>query len=355
MRILSLLRQSLSQSVDLLPTERFRLEYPHSQDYLEHPVQGYFETSQLSGRKKRVDEPPSSIPSILHFFLDGSRRTYQIADLIIDGHYLPLIAGQIGVAVIARDPQTSHCVPLRQFCAFHNLLAFPDHISLEDCATLEKDISAHCKCDVKIVRYSVLPDRDPVDLGLAKIMSELHELEIRTVYKIADSGMLSHDKLLVIDGALRFKKKIDLIQFRNVIGISKTFRPSFTIGKGAKRLDVGTLTSGLEFGERTSVFRADDEQYTIGMWYLRLRYREQMYTPLQGVVKVECFATTEEEIRNGLDTDRVDTISSHILRERNVTPYGLDYRWASHLYPVFLAESFVKASFKSDWAFQALF
>jgi len=114
------------------------------------------------------------------------------------------------------------------------------------------------------------------------------------------------------------------------------------------------LTSALMFGERTSVFKTTDVSKTIGMWYFCIRPRSRMTNPLQGIVKMECYAMSEEQ-EDGLDSQRVDVISSHILRERNVTPYQADRRWASHIYPIYLAEQYVKSSFVSDTQFRALF
>jgi hypothetical protein len=91
------------------------------------------------------------------------------------------------------------------------------------------------------------------------------------------------------------------------------------------------------------------------MWYMRIRPREKMTNPLQGVIKVECYAIGIDEKERGLDSDRINTISTHLLRERNVTPYNQDLRWATHLYPIYQAESFIKASFLSDIRFKAMF
>jgi len=113
-------------------------------------------------------------------------------------------------------------------------------------------------------------------------------------------------------------------QFRNVIGLSKTFRPSFAVGTGRGKRDVGAITASLEMGERTLVFKTMGEDRFIGVWYLRIRPRNRMTNPLQGIVKVESYAIDDREMQDGLDSDRVDTISTHVLRERNVTPYGQD-------------------------------
>jgi hypothetical protein len=92
-----------------------------------------------------------------------------------------------------------------------------------------------------------------------------------------------------------------------------------------------------------------------GMWYLRIRQPELMSMPLEGVVKLECYAVDPSEKEIGLDADRIDNISRFILQERNVTPYQSDGRWASHIYPIYMAETYLKRSFRSDAHFKALF
>jgi len=222
-------------------------------------------------------------------------------------------------------------------------------------ARCESVINEHLPTKFRLLKYTVKADHDPVDLGLARIMSAMHDIEIEAVREMVREHLLANDRLLVIDGPLRFKKKFDLVQFRNVIGLSKTFRPSFTVGKGRGRVDVGLIASALDFGERTSVFRTMEEEKTIGMWYLRIRPRQMMSKPLQGVVKMECYAVDPEDRENGFDGERIDTISAHILRERNVTPFKADSRWASHIYPIYMAETYLKASFKSGIYFKGLF
>ena len=62
-----------------------------------------FETENTSGKNilLKFDQPATSLFS---FFLDGSRRTYKIADFASnDNKYLPIVAGQIGTAVSFRE------------------------------------------------------------------------------------------------------------------------------------------------------------------------------------------------------------------------------------------------------------
>ncbi len=356
-RILSIMEK---EGLQCLPCERISLDFERFVEYRdsdEHPVDTFFERPRLSTPKKKIHQPDEGIPTILHYFLDGSRKTYKISDVIVNGRYLPLIAGQIGVAVVRRNSQTVE--PVRSLCKFKNVIALPDSIPLENLEYLENEINQWTSVPFSLLRYEVKRDRDPVDLGIAKIMSEMHDLEIVTVHQMAEQQLLANDRLLVIDGPLRFKKKLDLVQFRNVLGISKTFRPTFEVGRGRKRADVGSITSGLDFGERTSVFRtfhtARDLEGIIGVWYLRIRHPHMMSNPLQGIVKVECYAVDPEDRENGFDGERIDVISSHILRERNVTPYGEDLRWASHLYPIYVAECYLKSSFMTNVRFKAMF
>lgn len=352
-RILQIIKDN---GVRCLPYERLNLDFDRFVEYRdsdEHPAETPFEQPALEGSKKRVPQVKENIPTILAYFVDGSRRTYKVADVVLEGRYLPIVAGQVGVAVVSRH--NGKLRPLRELCSMRNLIAFPDRLSDEDLAHLEIEINHRSREPFGVVKYNVKPDRDPVDLGVAKIMSEMHSMEVATVVKMAGLHMLGNDRLLVVDGPLRFKKAFDVVQFRNVIGLSKSFRPSFTVGRGKRRVDVGALTSMLDFGERTSTFKIVDEDKVLGSWYLRLRYPHLMPSPLDGVVKLECYAVDPQEKEEGFEGERIDVISGHVLRERNVAPYGSDSRWANHLYPVYMAEAYLRASFMSTATFTALF
>ena len=94
-------------SLECLPCDRVNLDFGNFGDYQdagEHPAERPFEHPTVPTGKRAIAEVPAGVPSILRFFLDGSRRTYKIADLILDGRrYLPVVAGQIGVAVVERS------------------------------------------------------------------------------------------------------------------------------------------------------------------------------------------------------------------------------------------------------------
>jgi hypothetical protein len=362
-KIINSIEEAIEQAdVKCLPCERINLDYHSFSEYVdsdEHRAEDLFEYPLPDDQKIRILETSKDIPSILKYFLDGSRRTYKVADLLVKGRYLPLVAGQVGVAVVNRDGFMK-IKPYRDLCHTVNVLAFPDQVTSEaDASDLESLIKKDAGVNLKVLRYKVKDDRDPVDLAIAKIMSHMADLELSTVHKLSDKYALQPTSLLVKDGPLRYKnikgRGFDITQFRNVIGLSKTFQPSFALGKGRSKKDVGVITSSLEYGERTPVFKTLEEDKYIGMWYMRIRQKEKMANPLQGIIKIESYAIGQEEEERGLDSERVDTISSHLLRERNVTPYGQDSRWATHIYPIYQAETFIKVSMLSDIHFKALF
>lgn len=353
--ILAILRDL---KLDCLSSEAFNLDYERfsePRDAEEHVVDEPFESPKLATGVRHLSEVPSDIPSILRFFLDGSRRTYKVADVIVNGRFFyPIVAGQVGVAVVERDPD-GRIKPLRQFCSMRNVLAFPDKINKDDLLAIQATLAAKNSTKFDVLDYTVKDDRDLTDLAVAKIMSEMHTEEVRVVQQMVAQDRLWDDAMLVVDGPLRFKKRFELPQFRNVVGVSKSFRPTFTVGKGLRKESVGNIVKYLKFGSRTSVFRSEDDGKILGVWYLRIRPPEKMLNPLQGVLKLERYAIEPEEQQYGLDADRIDTISMHLLRDRNVTPFKADPRWAGHLYPVYMAETFLKRSFLGDAHFLALF
>lgn len=356
-RLISIIEKA---GIDCLPCERVNLDYERFTEYEdtdENPADVIFERPTPTKDKHKTEILSSNIRSIFRYFLDGSRRTYKVADVIVNGRYLPLIAGQVGVAVLERT-EDNCLIPFRQFCRFTNVIAIPKTLDKSDIEYLQNKINEASQVPFLLIGYDVKPERDPVDLGIAQIMKQMQDLEVMIVKELSDQKLLRNDSMLLIDGPLRFKqlkdRKFDIVQFRNVVGLSKRFRPSITVGKGRKKKDVGLITSKLLFGERSTVLKPHDED-SIGMWYLRIRNPQMMANPLEGIVKLECYAVEPEDKEEGLDSERVDIISAHILRERNVTPFNSDSRWATHLYPIYLAETYIKASFMSDIKFKAFF
>ncbi|TAN51635.1 MAG: hypothetical protein EPN26_08825 [Rhodospirillales bacterium] len=221
-----------------------------------------------------------------------------------------------------------------------------------------RNVGGQCAPSVKpLFRYFIDGSRKTYRVADLAAMERMHNMEVRAASTLAKSDYLSNDAMLAIDGSLMFREKkdeFDIFDFRNVIGIAKRFKPDFTVGD-KKKIDVGSVVRKLEYGERTTVFKRTFGNTTTGSWFLRIRPPDKVQSGLGGVVKLELFALDRDERENGFDPNRIDVISRHVLSERNVTPYGADDRWATHLYPVYLTEKYLKNHFMSAVAFKGMF
>ncbi len=362
-RLISILRDN---NIDCLPNERFTLDVEMFLDNGEEhrfPKQVLFEFPELKGGKKLV---PEANLSMFRYFLDGSQRSHRVIDASFKSRFLPICAGQIGVAVLERE-YSGRMKPRRDLIRIENILAMPNVVEKDNAKDLEKKINNEMPENehFRVVRYDYQSkeDKDPADLGRAMIIHEMQMLELKTIRDMIGKHMIQDERMLVKDGGLQYRdnkikdlnfSKDDLVQLRNVIGLAKTFKPNMTLGQGRGRQDLGNLTKDLDWKERSTVIRPPkDKATTYGWWYLRLRPREKVYSPLQGIVKIEVFAIGIEE-DDGIPEARADTISSYVLKERNVTPYNADARWASHIYPIYLAETYLRSSFLSHDRFKAL-
>jgi hypothetical protein len=127
--------------------------------------------------------------------------------------------------------------------------------------------------------------------------------------------------------------------------IAASHSPRFELGRGGKGREVNLwqLLADLPKGNRTLTWKAQTQDRTVAVWYLRLGLRRYMDYPLMGVIKVELPVLGPEAPSSAL----VTKLSNALLAERTVTPHGMDHRWRAHLYPVFQAERCVKNSFVS--------
>ena len=213
---------------------------------------------------------------------------------------------------------------------------------------------------LEVVEYRFEPEKHniPVNAAIAKANTMMHDMEIDILSSMVKSGALDTDRMLVVDGPLQFLRQdtgktefADL--FYNVIGVSKSFNPMLPTTSKSKRggTQIGAELLKLEYGERTPVFlKENDRGRQFGVWYLRIYPKNRVSNPLEGIIKIEKMAL-EDYCDSGIPTDVVDTISLSLLNECSPTCYGRDERWASHLSPVYLTETLIKATFESDLVF----
>lgn len=295
------------------------------------------------------------------YFMDGSRRTYKIGDMVLGGKKIfPVVVAQVRAGCTERDLEKklhTHGEIQRK-----NLLLLSDKMNDIDFAEIKQRILKTQMAQsqfLDVVKYHFDPAKDnvPVNAAIAKANAIMHDLEIGILQKMVTSAVLDPDHMLVVDGPLQFigqdnGKPEFADMFYNVVGISKSFDPMLPTSNKAKRggTQIGAELLNLKYGERTPVFLKENSRHRLfGCWYLRIRPQNRVANPLEGIVKIEKMATVDDE--EGISTSVVDNISRDILNEGSPTCYGRDKRWASHLYPVYLTETLIKSTFESDVVF----
>lgn len=318
----------------------------------------------------------------LQFFLDGSRHAYHVDDISYDSRVFPVVAGQVGVACCQRVNGHMHViqpavrklvVSLPNKCdksgrypeAFlANLRTnLNDNPRLKERGLLLDDILMYKTADSERGEFR--------DRGISTIQDYMIDAEKAMVNSLAQRGLLSQTAYLVKDGSLEYQpmqngsKYANLKNFKNsyqyVIGVSKSFNPE-NCKDGRGNANARAIIELQQFHRtpvaRMKVKRIPDIEFAV--WYIRLRkFPEQTRSPFDGVIKVEKIMVTDNETRHGrgygLDTDDVDMISASLINERCPTCYGSDLRYANHLYPVYLTESYIKSLYISNDVFLSLF
>lgn len=295
------------------------------------------------------------------YFMDGSRRTYKIGDMVLEGKKIfPVVVAQTRAGCTERNSQKK----LYTYGSIQrkNLLLLSDKMNEVDFQEIRQRIlktKMAKDLHLDIIKYHFDPMKDsvPVNSAIAKANSVMHDMEIDILGKMVSSEILEPNHMLMVDGPLQFIRQdtgkpefADM--FYNVIGVSKSFDPMLPTSSKSKRggTQIGAELLKLEYGQRTPVFLKENNRHRkFGCWYLRIRPKNRVVGPLEGIIKIEKMAVAEDE--DGLDSSVVDNISRWLLNEGSLTCYGRDIRWASHLYPVYLTETLIKASFESDFVF----
>lgn len=318
---------------------------------------------------------------IIKYFLDGSRHVFKVDDIAYNKRIYPVVAGQIGVGCCRREDKKMKvekfyrelviALPKNANADGHNDTAFfasklkkinesseLKRLGLSFSAVLPYDTAKTKAADTKL---------DSVAVGV--VQDCMIDCEKQMVAELVKEKRLGQKSYLLKDGSLEYKKEMktgredlrELQKIRHnynwVIGVSKSFNPESCKDHTGK--PNSNYIADLPVYHRTPVARYMNAEFLgdvqFGVWYIRLRDKRRTLTPFDGVVKVEKILTDEEIEQGGINTDTVDLISANILNERNPTCYGSDRRWANHLYPVFLTESFVKSKYISTDMFLQLF
>lgn len=321
----------------------------------------------------------ASDPPLINYFLDGSRHVFKVDDIAYNKQVFPVVAGQIGVGCCKRVNKKMY----PEMFYRELVLALPDKSNADgwdDRAYFASKLKKLNESEelkklnlnfAAIIPYATskggAPESKLEDRAIGVIQDYMIESEKRMVEELVKKKLLGQDCYLLKDGSLEYKvmksgredlRTLQKIKhnYNWVIGVSKTFNPESCLDHTGK--PNSKYITELPVYHRTPVACFENRDYLgdvkFGVWYIRIRDKNRTQTPFDGVVKVEKIMM-DEEVENGIDSDVIDLISANIINERNPTCYGTDKRWANHLYPVFLTESFVKSKYISSELFLHLF
>ena len=354
-------------------TERPTIDYGNS-DVVWKKMAESMPYTKHRNMKDLCDSITKHPQQILTYFLDGSRHVFKVDDQAYhDGTrslIYPIIAGQAGVGCCKRiNRKISNEVFKQEF-----VISIPDVANADRKSGFFEAITQNLN-DVKELKRlkisfsSVLPYKTSeggefTDRGTACVQDRMMKMEKDLVAELVKEGKLGQDNYLVKDGSLEYtptpevkKDKKKYQTFKNnynwVLGVSKNFNPESCIDN-TKKPNPGFIAD-LPLYHRTPVACYEtpflgDIQFAV--WYVRIRDQSRTRTPFDGIIKVEKILTNYDEVIN---SDEVDLLSAHLINERMPTCYGSDFRWANHIYPIYLTESFVKSKYLSTESFLNLF
>lgn len=305
------------------------------------------ETDQIS-----VTEIPAGKPLLFKYFLDGSMKTMN-AGYIVDqrNQCLPILLAQVAVAATRLD----HTFLKPEEYRKENVLFFPDTFGRLDKSQLENiatsaSRTANIDFHLSVDYYDYERGEEPVASARTKALKTMHSMEIKLISDLAKAKKLTRESLLLIDGSLQFYENLSKYgaAFQNVVGVAKSFNLHDQIGRGKKAKQVGMIVAGLKHRHRTVARELKSRNLSIGSWYLRLHPSNRLTSVGEGVVKLEVFP---EHTMNGnatLKSSRCQRLSENVLALRHPATPTTDARWASHLYPVYMTERYLKLRFHNS-------
>lgn len=318
---------------------------------------------------------------LFRFFLDGSRKVYKVDDIQYDNKVYPVVSGQISVSCCERlmvnennfgsfrhydeEVYSVLCLPVKA-----NMVGIDNGVFFNNiCKKLNEQPQIRDRARIKKVLYYLTQIQGQETLenkAIARIQDEMIECEKSIVSRMTAKHLLSQDRYLIKDGSIQYKplktgdnRELSQIRsnYRHVVGVSKSFNPNLM--KDKRGQSNAAAIANLPLFHRTPAYLwrpgAEFGDVNFAIWYVRIRDKKFCATPYSGILKIEKMLMTGHENEYGLSSDEIDVISANIINERNPVCYGNDARWANHLYPVYMTESYCKSRFLSDPYFINLF
>lgn len=324
---------------------------------------------KVKADKCRIGNP------LFTYFLDGSRHTYKVDDIAYKNKVYPVIAGQVGVSCCKRKDKE-----MQRFDFDRRLvISLPKVASQDDWnkAVFFANLRNKLNEESRLQRYGIsftdiIPYSTKVDeferlesKGIAVIQDLMIGREIDMVTRLVAEHRINASNYLLKDGSLEYRvdhlanareRRKFQSNFSYVVGVSKSFNPENCKDKKGK--NNSNMIANLPLYHRTPVSMYSSPRLAgmkYAVWYLRIRDKKYTVNTFDGILKIEKILVTDEQISKGLDTEEVDLISANIINERNPVCYGVDSRWANHLYPVYVTECYAKSKYLSNTMFLNLF
>lgn len=309
------------------------------------------------------------------YFLDGSRHAYKVDDISYRNQVYPVIAGQIGIGCCNRLDKE-----MKPFDFERRLvIALPKVANQDDWnkklffKNLLKKVNTDDRLTIEQIQFTdIIPyscKKDEVEKmenkGIAVIQDLMVEQEKLMTAKLASKNLLNYNNYLLKDGSLEYrvvdiKSEREIRSFKNnyrwVVGASKSFNPENCKDHNGK--NNSNLIADLKLYHRTPVSMYSSSRIgnmKFAVWYVRIRDKIHTSNAFDGILKLEKILVTDDQISNGVETEEIDWITANIINERNPVCYGDDFRWANHLYPVYVTERYVKSKYLSNTMFLNLF
>jgi len=315
------------------------------------------------------------------YFLDGSRHVYKVDDIAIGDKIYPVLAGQLVVGCCYREDRDSFkkAKIISKIVVALPKLFYTKRAKIEDfaksyCEQMNEKLTKenrffrehNIKVD-KITFYETSVAETDLNKyrnsGIAKIQNEMTDEEQLMVRDLCREKKLGDTAWLIKDGSLQYNpnfSNMDLAQFNSmrsnynrVVGVSKSFNPDLLKNFQGKKM--APIIAGLKPFERTKAYvYVSEHSYgqKFAIWYLRLRketgIRETNFSDI-----IKCEAVIDGS--GVMLSDDIDSICANLIQEAYPVCYGKDSRWANHLYPVYLTETFCKSNYLTDNVFLSLF
>lgn len=321
---------------------------------------------------------------IFRFFLDGSRRTYKVDDIGIAKKIFPIVSGQIIIGCCERKNRSE----FKKYDIKHKIiLSMPDDFDDQDykgkqsnfcrlyCEKLNEELNTlsyvkerNLKID-KMLLYKTDGKSETgeakdnyLNRAIAKIQAEMTDNEQLMVAEMCKRNKLDDENWLMKDGSLEYNPRYSNLEpsqwnnlranYNHVVGVSKSFDPELLPDFEGNKLS--KTIADLKPFERTKAYRyhSDQNDMNYAVWYLRLRNTDFRETKFSDVVKCEMVMHEQNDLK---DSDMINIISANIIREAYPVCYGKDSRWANHLYPIYLTETYCKANYLNNNIILSLF